>query len=230
MGAREVLLRGHPQHAAQEFHGSTRKGLPRAQISNFGALSAFRGSSSEGGPDVQLFSRTGRVAPDPALNRWESALRIVGPVLSGLSDAWSATIRVCLALRLEDDAHGSLVGDRLPGYPEVCMRTTVDEIVHGIHRISTYLPDGPPGGITFNQFVVAAEEPLVFHTPSEGLSCLLYRQYRPPTRFAHCAPSRYLSFTNCAWRRGRPVQGCAARGRNGHQRRSPLLRDGKWRI
>jgi flavorubredoxin len=42
--------------------------------------------------------------------------------------------------------------------------TTVDEIAQGIHRISTYLPDGPPGGITFNQFVVNGEEPLLFHT------------------------------------------------------------------
>jgi flavorubredoxin len=42
--------------------------------------------------------------------------------------------------------------------------TTVDEIAEGIHRISTYLPDGPPGGITFNQFVVRGEEPLLFHT------------------------------------------------------------------
>jgi flavorubredoxin len=42
--------------------------------------------------------------------------------------------------------------------------TTVDEIAEGVHRISTYLPDGPPGGITFNQFVVLGEEPLLFHT------------------------------------------------------------------
>jgi flavorubredoxin len=42
--------------------------------------------------------------------------------------------------------------------------TTVDEIARGIHRISTYLPDGPPGGITFNQFIVLGEEPLLFHT------------------------------------------------------------------
>lgn len=44
-----------------------------------------------------------------------------------------------------------------------------DEIAPGIHRISTYLPDGPPGGITFNQFVVVDEEPLLFHTGTRRL-------------------------------------------------------------
>ena len=47
--------------------------------------------------------------------------------------------------------------------------TTVTEIADGIHRISTYLPDGPPGGITFNQFVVLGDEPLLFHTGTRQL-------------------------------------------------------------
>ena len=47
--------------------------------------------------------------------------------------------------------------------------TTVTEIAQGIHRISTYLPDGPPGGITFNQFVVIGDEPLLFHTGTRRL-------------------------------------------------------------
>lgn len=47
--------------------------------------------------------------------------------------------------------------------------TTVHEIAHGIHRISTYEPDGPPGGITFNQFVVIGDEPLLFHTGTRHL-------------------------------------------------------------
>jgi len=47
--------------------------------------------------------------------------------------------------------------------------TTTAEITDGIHRISTYQPDGPPGGITFNQFVVAGEEPLLFHTGTRRL-------------------------------------------------------------
>jgi flavorubredoxin len=42
--------------------------------------------------------------------------------------------------------------------------TTTAEIAPGIHRISTFTPDGPPGGITFNQFLVTGDEPLLFHT------------------------------------------------------------------
>jgi flavorubredoxin len=43
--------------------------------------------------------------------------------------------------------------------------TTTDEIADGIYRISTYLPDvAPPAGFTMNQFLVLADEPLLFHT------------------------------------------------------------------
>jgi flavorubredoxin len=45
------------------------------------------------------------------------------------------------------------------------MSTTVDEIADGIYRLSTWIPDvAPPAGFTFNQFLVAGEEPLLFHT------------------------------------------------------------------
>jgi flavorubredoxin len=45
------------------------------------------------------------------------------------------------------------------------METRVDEIAEGIYRISTYVPEiVPPAGFTFNQFLVDAEEPLIFHT------------------------------------------------------------------
>jgi flavorubredoxin len=45
------------------------------------------------------------------------------------------------------------------------MSTTVDEIADGIYRLSTWVPDvAPPAGFTFNQFLVNAEEPLLFHT------------------------------------------------------------------
>jgi flavorubredoxin len=47
--------------------------------------------------------------------------------------------------------------------------TIVTEIAEGVHRVSTYLPDGPPGGITFNQFVVLGDEPLLFHTGTRRL-------------------------------------------------------------
>jgi hypothetical protein len=50
------------------------------------------------------------------------------------------------------------------------MNTAVDEIAAGIYRLSTYVPDvAPPAGFTFNQFLVDAEEPLLFHTGPKGM-------------------------------------------------------------
>jgi flavorubredoxin len=46
------------------------------------------------------------------------------------------------------------------------MDTRIDPISERIFRVSTFMPDGPPGGITFNQFILAAGEPLLFHTGS----------------------------------------------------------------
>lgn len=42
-------------------------------------------------------------------------------------------------------------------------QTTVHEIADGIYRISTPV-EAVPGGFTFNQFLVADDEPLLFHT------------------------------------------------------------------
>jgi flavorubredoxin len=50
------------------------------------------------------------------------------------------------------------------------MEPSVDEIADGIYRISTYTTDvAPPTGFTFNQFLVRADEPLLFHTGPRGL-------------------------------------------------------------
>lgn len=50
------------------------------------------------------------------------------------------------------------------------MKPQVDEIADGIFRISTYVPEvAPPAGFTFNQFLVAADEPLLFHCGMRGL-------------------------------------------------------------
>ena len=49
------------------------------------------------------------------------------------------------------------------------MQPTVDEISDGIYRISTWIPEVTPEGFTFNQFLVAAEEPLLFHTGPRAL-------------------------------------------------------------
>src|SRR5687767_4621026 len=45
-------------------------------------------------------------------------------------------------------------------------QTRIDEVAAGIYRISTPIPPNPelPPGFTFNQYLIAAEAPLLFHT------------------------------------------------------------------
>ena len=47
--------------------------------------------------------------------------------------------------------------------------TQTDEIADGIYRISTWIPEVSPDGFTFNQFLLAADEPLLFHTGPRGM-------------------------------------------------------------
>jgi flavorubredoxin len=49
------------------------------------------------------------------------------------------------------------------------METRVDEIGDHIYRLSTFVPDIGPTGFTFNQFLVDADEPLLFHTGPRGM-------------------------------------------------------------
>ena len=50
------------------------------------------------------------------------------------------------------------------------METRIDEIGEGIYRLSTYVPEvAPPAGFTFNQFLIDADEPLLFHTGGRQL-------------------------------------------------------------
>ena len=44
------------------------------------------------------------------------------------------------------------------------MSARVDQIADRIYRISTFVPEIGPTGFTFNQFLVDAEEPLLYHT------------------------------------------------------------------
>ncbi len=44
------------------------------------------------------------------------------------------------------------------------MDTNVTEIADGIYRLSTLVPEIGPTGFSFNQFLVDADEPLLFHT------------------------------------------------------------------
>jgi flavorubredoxin len=44
------------------------------------------------------------------------------------------------------------------------MMTKIDEIADGIFRLSTCVSGIAPDGFTFNQFLIRAEDPLIFHT------------------------------------------------------------------
>lgn len=48
------------------------------------------------------------------------------------------------------------------------METKVDEVADGIYRLSTCIAEAAPGGFTFNQFLIDAEHPLLFHTGLRG--------------------------------------------------------------
>jgi flavorubredoxin len=50
------------------------------------------------------------------------------------------------------------------------MQTRIDEIAPGIYRLSTVVAEiAPPAGFTFNQFLIDAEEPLLFHCGPRGM-------------------------------------------------------------
>jgi flavorubredoxin len=49
------------------------------------------------------------------------------------------------------------------------METRADEIAERIYRLSTFLPQVGPTGLTFNQFLVDADEPLLFHCGQRAL-------------------------------------------------------------
>ncbi|MBL8834956.1 MAG: MBL fold metallo-hydrolase [Alphaproteobacteria bacterium] len=50
------------------------------------------------------------------------------------------------------------------------METKIAEIAPGIYRLSTHVPQiAPPAGFTFCQFLVAGEEPLLFHCGARAM-------------------------------------------------------------
>jgi flavorubredoxin len=49
------------------------------------------------------------------------------------------------------------------------MQTRVDEIAERIYRLSTFLPAVGPRGLAFNQFLIDADEPLLFHCGQRAL-------------------------------------------------------------
>ncbi|MGD9882051.1 MAG: MBL fold metallo-hydrolase [Reyranella sp.] len=53
------------------------------------------------------------------------------------------------------------------------MKTEVSEIADRIYRLSTFLPAVGPTGFTFNQFLIDADEPLLFHYGQRSLFPLI---------------------------------------------------------
>lgn len=49
------------------------------------------------------------------------------------------------------------------------METRVDEIADNIFRLSTFTPDLPPRGFTFNQYLIKADQPFLFHCGGRSL-------------------------------------------------------------
>ncbi|MBW3641597.1 MAG: MBL fold metallo-hydrolase [Actinobacteria bacterium] len=59
------------------------------------------------------------------------------------------------------------------------METKVDEIADGIYRLSTWVPEiAAPAGLTFNQFLIDADEPLLFHTGPRAMFPLVSEAVR----------------------------------------------------
>ena len=85
------------------------------------------------------------------------------------------------------------------------MITTTTEIADGIFRISTFVPDA---GMSFNQILVRADEPLLFHT---GMRALFPAVVRAVEAVLPVSSLRWIGF---GWRSctGRPTR---ATGRAG---------------
>jgi flavorubredoxin len=74
------------------------------------------------------------------------------------------------------------------------MTTRIDEIADGIYRISTaFPPEAMPGGFTFNQFLIADEEPLLYHT---GLRRIFPAVRTALERVMPIAKLRYVAFSH----------------------------------
>jgi len=69
--------------------------------------------------------------------------------------------------------------------------TRLNEIADGVYRLSTFIAQVPPTGLAFNQFLIAGEEPLLFHTGMRGLFPLVrdaVAKLMPPEKL------RWISF------------------------------------
>ena len=72
------------------------------------------------------------------------------------------------------------------------METSIAEIADGVYRLSTFFPDvAPPAGFTINQFLVVAEEPLLFHC---GLRAMFPSALAAVTKVLPVEQLRWITF------------------------------------
>jgi len=72
------------------------------------------------------------------------------------------------------------------------MGTRVNEIADGIYRLSTYVAEiEPPAGFVFNQFLVVADQPMLFHTGPRRMFPLVRETV---SRLIDPARLRWISF------------------------------------
>jgi hypothetical protein len=64
------------------------------------------------------------------------------------------------------------------------METGVDEVAPQIYRLSTYVE---PANFTFNQYLINADEPLLFHTGGRRCSRWSVQRWRASCRSSGCA-------------------------------------------
>jgi len=72
------------------------------------------------------------------------------------------------------------------------MKTAVTEIADRIYRLSTLVPQIGPSGFTFNQFLIDAEEPLLFHYGHRAMFPLI------SAAVASVIPLDKLRWTTCS--------------------------------
>ena len=72
------------------------------------------------------------------------------------------------------------------------MQTAVSEIADRIYRLSTFVPQIGPTGFTFNQFLIDADQPLLFHYGQRALFPLISDAVK------RVIPLDKLSWTTCS--------------------------------
>jgi flavorubredoxin len=72
------------------------------------------------------------------------------------------------------------------------MKTEVSEIADKIYRLSTFVPAVGPTGFTFNQFLIDADEPLLFHYGQRSLFPLISEAVK------RVIPLEKLRWTTCS--------------------------------